>query len=196
MFLKMCFMSTLMKPTGRNVFIVVQQWSTGVLTSLVFSSSPQSPCKELKLCRKPPRSPSWGRRRVCVCCLLPASRAYYQSSDSSVRNCPLTTNTDTRSQQPLSSPAPSVSAAIGHNKLLIIGQGLSWQGGFSMRFVISSSQPADSTQRTGRLRSKLSALGNERPLFYLRAVSPPRSSNLRVCWCMALNGGLIFLIFE
>lgn len=63
-------------------------------------------------------------RSVCLL-FVTCQPAYYKSYGSGVRNHPLTTNTDTHSRQPPSSPAPSVSIAIGQNKLLIIGHGLS-----------------------------------------------------------------------
>ena len=74
---------------------------------------------------------------VCVCvCLLFVTRqpAYYQSSDSGVTVTALYSHIQIHILTnlclfplPRSSSVPSVSIATGQNKLLIIGQGLSWQ---------------------------------------------------------------------
>ena len=117
----------------------------------------------------------------CVfCCFSTCQPPYYQSGDSGVTVTALyphvqihTANYLCRLPLPRSSPAPSVSIATGQNKLLIIGQGLSWQVVFSMRFVISSSKLVYSTRGSGSWRWRVSVSGNKTLLFSLRIVLLP-----------------------
>lgn len=117
----------------------------------------------------------------CVfCCFFTCQPPYYQSGDSGVTVTALyphvqihKANYLCRLPLPRSSPAPSVSIATGQNKLLIIGQGLSWQGVFSMRFVISSSKLVYNTRGAGSRRLRVSVSGNKTLLFCLRVVLLP-----------------------